>query len=680
MENPIILRWFPQTLQSIAASQCALIYLRHHYHSRFHDLYPDETVNCNWFWKCESISCDIFHAPKPIKDIIDHHVKQLLKKWISWLNWCGIRFYLKYGDKMLYILDHVELSNGEFDYKSAAKRFVTSDEWSAVEKYQIACLYCLEDDVKRLWHSVPDGASIKESTFDAEPVIYYWNCRMKNELDKIPGNEHDSVELRVLLSERVDDRFQIEYFWGKLNAEEQNSNLKIILRDERTTTYLLPKLNSSQQGYLFRNKPHRLLVNLIGRSGAGGNLSLVLQVWNYVKNSIPGYKFIHLMRELWCFVEMHVEYFCYANVPPLLSGIWTDAPDNLKKYVIERILNRSDDANGADDDDYDYAYNVEFFLDLLSFLRPEFRRNIWNNCWDKFICYASTSDLHEAMKLCFDNEDSLVQFKENEMLNHPSLETKFYLSIEHDSGDEFNKYLQFCLSDEHRLLEVKKQFVDSIMNDGVFDLPSDRFTMKVIDFVNGVFPSLDLARQFRENFIAENLHVVVDLANKNRLLDVKSTVDCFLSSSDECKTAVKKKMYEICENILKSNQFKKFRVRDWHQFLKWCAPSEEEIVKLRESLRVDDIFEKLLPKAVQKSMYFPRYSTALDSFLLWYFTSEEAARMYKRSKISSFLSNNLVTNTFRSGCDRSISMILSWFYDDDVAEIENFRVNFTPND
>ncbi|XP_065220536.1 uncharacterized protein LOC135845688 [Planococcus citri] len=661
----------PRNLQEIACSQCALNCWRISY-SLNYDQYPDETAGVNWFTSFKCVSTDGYQKlPKAIEKFIDSRTERMGQMLYVWAQ-------KSFGDScramILNCFDNIILNaSGDINYKLTAKNLLTSDVLNAVEKYRIACWWSFEEDVERLWSSVKDDETIQGCSFDELPTMYYWNCRMKNELHKIPGDKRYSAESRML-SSHLCDWSETEYFWNKLSSREQLSKIT----DTRAgvgyiNQNVLPTLDFGQLSYILSNLPVAVVENL---AIEGENTRFAEQAWNCVANIINGDQFYELLYDLHrfafsgeCSEVNHVAVFLYE--------IWASASDNLQKCILDcpRCIEAFFDDLEEGQLIQSYGYDISFLVAVFNGAKFQLRIELWRRNWHKLIVLARPSDLRKFMELSFENEASLVKFKETEMIDYSNLNYEFDSFIKRGLCSELVDYLEFCSSDKERVRHLRMQIVDSNIHYTSYYFDPDMVS-KFNNFIDDTFECPSLASRYKERFVLENIDEWYEMVDSGWLINVKNAIQCLLPEGI-LLSHIKRALYEHWQYNLRVGTIATFYIRHWHEFSNWCAPSEEVVLESKYSFNLDYLLGVLLPKCIREEWVLPPYFSRLDRFLRWYFVSEEATNEFKLQRINNYEQVPVIKKILEKGIDRDISRMLNWFFNFDADKVGEFRLKLT---
>ncbi|KAL6968943.1 hypothetical protein U1Q18_047113 [Sarracenia purpurea var. burkii] len=140
-------------------------------------------------------------------------------------NWLCYHFKeeIVRSDVLKHFLDFVCDFDGSIDYGKTAKRFVVCSGISDDVKFKMACYYCLEEQVLRIWPEVSSRMNKNEIDYCVQPMLYFWVCRLKNETPDVDFDTTTScieeLALQVLYENAADDIAvwpAIEFFLNRL--------------------------------------------------------------------------------------------------------------------------------------------------------------------------------------------------------------------------------------------------------------------------------------------------------------------------------------------------------------------------------------------------------------------------------------------------------------------------------
>ncbi|KAF8789780.1 uncharacterized protein LOC129957402 [Argiope bruennichi] len=181
-------------------------------------------------------------------------------------------------------------SLGSVDYRKTAAALIRHEKLGVAQRYKLACLYCLEEDIRELWQKMPEKS--KKSYYDAKSVnvrdpdlAIIWTFIIKGEVKKIlrylkengrfhPSINHLGFECAAIFGYRT----AAQYFYEKLTFEEkeelliktamsvalQRSKDYYFYMEERQESgdvlfYLMSVMQSYEQKILFSHFPCEIL-------------------------------------------------------------------------------------------------------------------------------------------------------------------------------------------------------------------------------------------------------------------------------------------------------------------------------------------------------------------------------------------------------------------------------------
>ncbi|KAF8789803.1 hypothetical protein HNY73_007713 [Argiope bruennichi] len=176
---------------------------------------------------------------------------------------------------------------GAIDHRKTAQALLRLDVFDVEKRYRLACLYCLEEDIKLLWEQLPEKRKwyfhgghenfrIRELQME-----FYWPYVLLGKESQLPTHLNSSFNKNALArSARNGNQTVSEYFFRKLAAEERDSALlgaleaamyrhggKIVnwpeayvqVRLGDVASYLLSLLSPEQQMRLLMENPCAIL-------------------------------------------------------------------------------------------------------------------------------------------------------------------------------------------------------------------------------------------------------------------------------------------------------------------------------------------------------------------------------------------------------------------------------------
>ncbi|XP_065210932.1 uncharacterized protein LOC135839015 isoform X2 [Planococcus citri] len=220
----------------------------------------NKNFNKCWFYDgipLQSILPENTPTPSVINRIVEKQVKNLRRSMSRWmlnhntqifrihhpLNFC---FPLKNVDNFSYDYD------GTVHWVRTAKRMMTCARFNEREKFKIACMYCFEDDIRRIWPSLSNEPDLdKFLIFDIFPNLYYWIYCLRNEMHKIRILLENDEDIFEQMLDRCESKnwTPVEYFWSRVPSSRRfQKTLDLYDKHGRElfSRVVLPRLSKSE--------------------------------------------------------------------------------------------------------------------------------------------------------------------------------------------------------------------------------------------------------------------------------------------------------------------------------------------------------------------------------------------------------------------------------------------------
>ncbi|XP_055925881.1 uncharacterized protein LOC129957550 isoform X2 [Argiope bruennichi] len=143
-------------------------------------------------------------------------------------------------------------SLGSVDYRETAVALIRHKKLGMTQRYKLACLYCLEEDIIELWRKMPEKS--RKSYYDADPanlkqpdLVIIWTFILEGEVDNFlrylaergifrPSMNHLAFECAATRGYRT----AAQYFYEKLTFDEREDlllNTAISVAGRRSNDY-----------------------------------------------------------------------------------------------------------------------------------------------------------------------------------------------------------------------------------------------------------------------------------------------------------------------------------------------------------------------------------------------------------------------------------------------------------
>ncbi|WP_265040588.1 hypothetical protein [Wolbachia endosymbiont (group A) of Ectemnius continuus] len=407
--------------------------------------------------------------PEPLKKEILGFVKPIGLQILKWME---------YHDENCYL--GIDLPNelcwtpqGAVDKKKTAEALIKDENLDITRRYRLACIYCLEDDVRELWNSMPQrkkAAFYNEGhpSFSKEhELVVFWTYDIKGEvaklnglIKKIKGKEISPYQFAFEYAAVGGNKAASEYFLQKLTPGEREeslvryagyvanrrsdcvSNPTDLPKEDYADVlcFLLSQMNEEQQMEVFERYPYEVLKCLLDWPWQGFFMETANHMWGF----LPEEDYNLLLRII---VNKVIDGYKDCNYQKLFEEFWQQSSMTHKAYVIDEC------ASGS----------------LLSKLfKVKDKKNIaliLNDATtpekEKIIFYREGKDICEG--LAYGNEWDLLEFFISECISSQEKMIKF--------KEEFKKRIVRCRSKE-KLEEEKDmrckffQLLDDLIQKG----------------------------------------------------------------------------------------------------------------------------------------------------------------------------------------------------------------------
>ncbi|XP_065224174.1 uncharacterized protein LOC135848253 isoform X10 [Planococcus citri] len=541
--------------------------------------------------------------PAIIYDVIDKYIERFelsLKTWL-WYHYKNV-FFIHNSDQEYALKnfdDFVCDFQGDIDYVKTAKRMMLCSKFSTDVKFRLACMYCFEEDIAKLWPSLWRRIHYNVE-FSKYPEFDYWVRRINNECESQDINYTIFPLHSVPTAEEVFhkctcssyNRTSVEYFWNLIPFESRFRKAVDLYRHNAVgfIKFILPKLDDQHLQQFVDQNGFDLMESLL--NGAHYDEKLILPTWMYIKNLMSKNAFKDLVKVMLKVEGKGIEENPDRRQYSLYScgKIWHSAPYDLKRSTIVKILydgeffeNMFIHENGA----YDCkSRNVEFLLTFLSFATSEERNSLWIRIWLDLIADTRIKDLQRMMELCFDFEADITHFKEEIMVSNEKVLEMCVSLLRAGYFTELNEFLRFLYPKVRDSSNFRRKLLQIAFlgEDGQFASEIVNRIKEFNEFVNDAFTEADLqGTDFKIQFISslKIQKLILIYLHPRYNVDLKSVMQFIETfSSEETLLLMKTKIIDDLKLNFVSDWATYrdiFKVPFFDQFLLWCLGSAEKV-------------------------------------------------------------------------------------------------------
>ncbi|XP_065207347.1 uncharacterized protein LOC135836441 [Planococcus citri] len=500
-------------------------------------------------------------VPRCIAKLLKTYAQKVKKELEDWVRYLSNKVLRNNGQKNeLYcdINDIIWYSDGTINHKATARNLLNSLRLSEIEKYHVLCHYCLKDDIDRLSPLLFTNNIVDHVDFISDPSIYYWNCYFRKELHKIPARRDLSLDVYMFRQEDVDWWFAKEYFFDRLNPEQQVENVLWSI-DESGAYYilkqLLMKLNEDQLLHVYIARAEQIIDMLMILDDY---YQEILPTWYDIRDWINQDQFAAIFMNL-------IDSLMHGGVPGvILTEIWTSAGDDFRSFILnyqdhiifERIVywwKRTKDNS---------------FLDtLLQHVNANLKQEITSRTFFRKFCEDLISALELTKLECLLSTwcsfgDELIQFKRN------FTETEFFIH-----------------SCESMLLNI-------------IYVGKDDFLLKLEHLWNIWFSSVEEVTIFKRDFTRKNVfrYCCVSMMLNRKLPTLESLLNlCLLGDGEfERDFAQDEILFDHCEELIDKEE-----LHNLEQLLKICFCNADALIEFQNHIIKREFFLRYCKKSIE---------------------------------------------------------------------------------
>ncbi|XP_065212824.1 uncharacterized protein LOC135840299 [Planococcus citri] len=573
--------------------------------------------------------------PSTIYSLLEKYIDTFRKSVVKWQNYHK-RVFNDSGSMIVLsrFNDFAWDWDGTIHEERTAKRMMMCDRLTVDEKFQIACLYCFENDIKHLWQSVSKTKHLNEMKYRNSSLQYYWICYLRNKLHRIPNPfTYDDID-NMYEKRGFKNRSSVVYFWNRLSSDRQpridvySSAVLVFCR------FILPKLNEQQLDIFVAEKGVKLMHFLLEFRSTQFR-DLVLPTWKYIQSRIDAASYSYLINEMLVDETMKSKEHVHSGRGAVLfSEIWKSAPQEFKRSALDVVLHNEIIILQRNHTRLNTIRSMKLLNIVLQDAALEERNAFWCKNWPKLIFSAPVEDLDVAMKLSFRSENEITLFKENTMSIYENMAEGCVLLLKFGDFKELNDFLSFCCLDEQKRVELKQRLLSSnyIGENSVFTRDVVRNNKLLNEFVDDAFrDAADLGVEFRNQLTSSPVteECLLECIRWCHVVDVvhlMEFVDTFIAD-EQVIVPLKKRLFEHFKDRLIAGNVPGFDSDKFEAFVVWLLGSEDEIIRFKQSISVVDIVHNamriLLRVLVIGSGAKLGFPTSCEDFLMWYYNKDE---------------------------------------------------------
>ncbi|XP_065213598.1 uncharacterized protein LOC135840818 isoform X5 [Planococcus citri] len=592
--------------------------------------------------------------PSSILSDIEKYVKRFGMSIQAWL-----KFHKRLFKNEIFndFIDFVGDFDGTIHYVRTAKRIVRCDRVDDVLKFNIACRYCFEDDISRIFPLVSDYAKTLSISQYRYNLPFYWVCRLKNQFYKMPGPnnygqpfEEKILDHRSSLSNSNNPDLAwsgVEYFWNLLNA---NSRRQIALPlhyyagnfTRILCRYLLQTFDEVMLDRFIKGKACHVLTESLHAPlfRSDSRRLYIMATWTFLKNKMDSSTFVLI-------VERIIEILCprphatKESDKSVYGELWTTAPDHLKQHAIQTVFRENslfkiehrpelvDERIENDADLFAFLYAV------LSDTSAEDRRIFWEMHWSNLIHLLLTKSLDQLMCLCFGNdENEIIKFKLDSLSKLKNIKNLCLGLLSKRYFEELNDFLNLCCPKEKARRKLKR----NLLNHFKFTYEDDKLEFdRFNEFIDDAYDNVEQSAEFKTELLSSQSYsinnILAGYCRKGKFHHAIQFIDALAPSEQVALVMKRLQIYPTLEQMLRECQCTALIQFEEHQFLNFlrdCLGSNKKVARFKRTLNADEIVQTAIVSAMSDQDNL-KYNCFLVEFLEWYFvTPQELDEFWSR--------------------------------------------------
>lgn len=415
----------PRTLQELASMRLAF----HIWLEKFAEVYARKSSLPYLELTELQFKADmLIGVPVAIREMIESYfpiIAVALNRWLCVHAIKVLHYFI--GDLLFKHFDWVVFGgNGTIHFKDSISNILEDDSLDNRSRFEMACVYCVEEKINVLWPLVCDKLCIDDMKFDYNTfMMYYWICRKRGELNRLPLNNYsNSIEHLMIQKCCAHPSYSywlaIEYFLSLLDPDDRLQQINDLFRSnviDEYVRYLLPYFDAPAQRHVLNSNGTRILRAFVETRDL---FDYAFQSWLYIRDFITGDQFYAeviqvfvLHRNTNYYRYKKVQVYDYKYIEEMLAEIWSSSPDRLKEFILNfhllGILHEMSTFRG--DLIKNLSRDISFVLAMLSDADIELRKKFWKQNWSKWIEGVSSTHLNRLMDLCLVNTEAIDDFK-----------------------------------------------------------------------------------------------------------------------------------------------------------------------------------------------------------------------------------------------------------------------------
>lgn len=625
-------------------------------------------------------------------DFLRDMIKAVGLEFVNWLGFHDSVFGTFEYTTSARFIDCIQWTcTGRINYLKSVRNLLDSEKVKIGLKYRLACVYCLEEDVKKFAKKASETAVYTPFGGYHSFMLRYWCSKGTGHLQHLqkPIQLYESLykggspsENLVLLHYSINDYNQVaaRYACSKVSEAEILSKLELTLIEHRNAPILagiLSQLSFDAQFRIFKNFYERILWVFLNDLLC---VEFFLDTFRHtVEFSSPDKFYGELRRIDETFLNTsHKGNPQYGRYEYVVTKMWESCPLSFRSYVFEPAplsimdpITRPTEPRFAKDllPNIDYEKAIRLLKCLLSDANEEQKRLILFSMTSMDKCRRLLSKgrwdiLAQLVQITLLSDEDKNRFKEL-LIRHVRLCTMHLLRAAEISETE--NFLKWAFVSE-RERKIFKTGLEEKFPALAIDILKTKNVPDADKFLDWAFATQEEKQTFKETLGRNHLRPCAMFLLKTReITHVKEIFEWAFPSRDDREQfkADLARDFRGCAIELLDAQ----RLPHLENFLEWAFPEPAE----REKFKRGELCLKYFFLLIRKFRFRFEGLDVLDNFLLWCFKDEELAQDFKLAPET----KRMLSRVMRlAGVEAdSIRHFLRWYFKDESL-VESFKITY----
>ncbi|XP_065214004.1 uncharacterized protein LOC135841121 isoform X1 [Planococcus citri] len=638
------------TLQHIASHTVAL-QLLHHYLSRekHASKMPVElwrvietVVHLDLNFEKESKKLlESLKTPQCIEEMLKKSLVKICYETKRWIHHFSFQIFCdgtsRYCPRDFDLSLIVWCQNDEIDYKRSASNMLTDGKLNAEQKFVLMCSYGMATELEIFpINTLPEFFCLLGIS---DLKVAYWISYHRPDLHemwlRMPEmirNQDASINVTMAIEcARQSLSYAFEYFWNRLNEEEQTSVIvRILPQCWKLLKIMLSTMPSFRQLQLVNQIPVALMSGFFIKNKLTQIYwpmpeNVFIAYWTLVKDRITEQEFVKFLVNV-CFDAMGCEEYMVT-----LIKVWDTASDRLKRHIVE---NRPDILFASFMRRFDYSPSShKFFIKFLQLVNEDTRKELYLS----LDVYDITSKYDiDILNLCLPEEADQLRLKNEIMDESRDMVKDCAMLMFHEKFDDVIARVTFFSRNAHEAREFFKKLLESRTVYGYltsFFLKLESWN-EVSNFIDTALTNdFSTISRLKKQLVRSISALNVSRWHKKEYFDVLVQITEQVFSPEEIKSFKQTLFKHFQKEISSPNRWSCFEGRCFNTFVSWCSSDENQIVDFKSIVPIDAFFNEIFRGICSSPDENPeKLLKKLDDFLKYVCVSDEKVELLKIRK------------------------------------------------